>query len=116
MQYAIIKLGGNQYKIKEGDVIETENLNLKPGEKVSFDNVLLVVSNGTPIIGTPKVEGAYVKAVVLGNDKGEKIRVSKFKAKVRYRRVTGKRQNITKVKIEEIVTKEKRTKAEKRSS
>lgn len=113
MQYAIIKLSGKQYKVKKGDIVQTEKLNFKKGEKVSFDDVFLVFSNGNVIVGTPKIEGAFVRATVLDHTKGEKIRVAKFKAKVRYRRVTGKRQNLTSIKIEEIVSRSTPKKAVK---
>ncbi len=114
MQYAVIKLNSRQYKVKPGDVIEVEKLNYKKAEEVSFADVLLISSDGKVVLGTPTINGALVKATVLGETKGEKVRVSKFKAKVRYRRVTGKRQSLTKIKIEDIVSKESSKKTVKK--
>jgi large subunit ribosomal protein L21 len=102
MKYAVIKTGGKQYKVSEGDVIEIDRILNKDG-KVVFDEVLLVSSDAGVKIGKPTVENAKVEAKVLEDLKGEKIRVSKFKSKVRYRRVTGFRAFLTKVQIEKII-------------
>ncbi len=103
MRYAVITSGGKQYRVSEGDVIDVEKLALTANDSVSFENVLLSVSDGNITIGKPVVAGALVKGTVVEQRKGDKIRVAKFKAKVRYRRVTGKRQHLTRVKIEKIV-------------
>ncbi len=95
---AVIKTGGKQYKVKKGDIFKVEKLNKKPGETVVFDEVLLSGDK----IGTPKVEGAQVKAEVLAEGKGKKVRVVKYKAKVRYHKVYGHRQPFTQVKVVEI--------------
>lgn len=102
MKYAVIKLAGKQYKVKEGDIIETERLDLKPKDKLTIEDVFLTISDKDTKVGNPKVKGAKVKATLLDNIRGEKIRVSKFKAKVRYRRVTGHRQALSKVQIDDI--------------
>lgn len=96
--FAIIKTGGKQYKVKKGDILKVEKLNKKPGETVVFEEVLLSGDK----IGAPKVEGAQVKAEVLAEGKGKKIRVVKYKAKVRYHKVYGHRQPFTQVKVVEI--------------
>jgi large subunit ribosomal protein L21 len=103
--YAIIKTGGKQYKVKEGDTLEVEKLDGEEGKDVEFTDVLLIYSDKDKVdIGTPKVSGAKVVAKVLNPDvKGEKITIVKYKAKKRYRRKTGHRQKYTKVKIEKIV-------------
>lgn len=101
MKYAIIKTGGKQYKISEGDVIEVDKLPEKDG-KVFFDQVLMLVSDSGVKVGKPTVSGEKVEGKVLGSFKGVKIRVSKFKSKVRYRRVSGFRASLTKVQIEKI--------------
>lgn len=101
MKYAVIKTGGKQYKVSEGDVLDVERL---PEEKgaVSFSDVLLF-SDGTNVtVGKPLVDGVSVSGVILDSVKGEKIRVAKYKAKVRYRRVMGHRQKLSRVKIESI--------------
>lgn len=101
MKYAVIKTGGKQYKVSEGDVIEVDKLEVKE-DKVVFDNVLLLVSDEGVNIGKPFVSDAKVKGKLLEQKKGEKIRVAKFKSKVRYRRVTGFRAMLSKVQIEKI--------------
>ncbi len=101
MKYAVIKTGGKQYRVTEGDVIEVDKLEVKES-LVTFDNVLLLVSDEGVEIGKPFVLEAKVKGKLLEQKKGEKIRVAKFKSKVRYRRVTGFRAMLSKVQIEKI--------------
>lgn len=103
MEYAVIETGGKQYKVSKDSVIEIERLTQKPGEKFSF-GVLLHVVDGHVKLGNPIVEGVAVKAEVLEHLKGEKLRIAKFKAKSKYRRVTGHRQYLTKIKILDILT------------
>ena len=101
MNYAIIKTGGKQYKVSEGDVIEVDRLPETEG-KVVFDQVLLLVNDNGVKIGKPTISGEKVEGKVLSVFKGVKVRVSKFKSKVRYRRVSGFRASLTKVQIEKI--------------
>lgn len=105
MEYAIINTGGKQYKATLGVVLEIEKVDLEPGKDIVFDNVLLYTTNGTIKIGQPMLDGFSVKAKVLEQFKGEKIRVAKFKAKARYRRVQGHRQKLTRVEITKISAK-----------
>ena len=98
MKYAVIKTQGKQYKVKEGDLVTVDNVQ---DGKLNIE-VLLLVSEKTVKIGKPVVSGAKIKAKVLKNFKGEKIRVAKFKAKSRYRRVVGFRPSLTQIKIEKI--------------
>lgn len=102
MKYVVFRSGGKQYKVSEGDTLDIE-VPLK-NKEVAFDDVLLYSSDGNYKVGNPKVEGVSVKAIYLGEQKGEKIRVSKFKSKVRFRRVTGHRAKFSRVKIEKIVS------------
>lgn len=102
MKYAVVSLGGKQYKVSEGDVLELQSLGLKANDSYTFDTVLLVVDDKLRKIGTPHVSGASVAATVVEAKKGQKIRVAKYKAKVRYRKVIGFRPTITTVKIEKI--------------
>ncbi len=99
MKYAIIQTGGKQYKVSDGDVIEVERLTTEKDQIVSFKEVLLYTDDGVAKVGTPFVDGISVGATVVDQFRGDKIRVSKFKAKARYRRVTGHRQNLTRLKI-----------------
>lgn len=116
MQYVVIKTGGKQYKLSEGDEVELEKLPYDNNQEVIFDEVLLFVSDNDIKIGKPFIPGITVKAKVLEQKKGEKIRVAKFRAKSRYRRVMGHRQLLTKVRIEKIATVEKPSKPEKTST
>jgi len=104
MEYAIIKTGGKQYKVSKDSVIEVEKLNFKPGEEFFLEEVLLIVADENVKLGKPTINGAKVKATVLEHFKGEKLRIAKFKAKAKYRRVTGHRQYLTKIKILDILT------------
>lgn len=104
MKYAVIKTGGKQYKVKEGEIIEVDKLPLEKDKKVHFDQVLLYVSDGTVKIGKPILLDVSIKGKVLEQFKGQKIRVLKFKAKARYRRVMGFRPQLTRVQIEKIIT------------
>ncbi len=102
MKYAVIKTGGKQYKVSEGEELFIEKIAGKNGDSVVFDQVLLLVNEKKADIGRPLVEKAKVKAKILAQTRGKKIRVAKFKAKSRYRRVKGHRQALTQVKIEKI--------------
>ncbi len=102
--YAVLETGGKQYKVSLGDTLEVEKLFLKVGESVTFDKVLLLVDDNSTQIGTPYLPNTSVEAEVIAQVKGGKIRVAKFKAKVRYRRTTGHRQHLTKLNIKKITT------------
>lgn len=112
MKYAIIQTGGKQYKVSEGDVLEVEHLPNKKDQKVTFSEVLLYTNDGAIKLGNPFINGVTVEGVVLDHVKGDKIRVAKFKAKSRYRRVTGHRQSLSKVKIDLISEAKSAKKAE----
>ena len=100
--YAIIKTGGKQYKVSEGDSIVIEKLDVEEGATVEFDQVLTLVDGEDVQIGRPLVEGAKVSATVEKNGKGPKIRVFKYKSKINYRKRQGHRQPFTRVKIDKI--------------
>lgn len=95
---AVIKTGGKQYSVKEGDVIYVEKLGLEKDAEVDFD-VLMISDGENSRIGTPIVDGASVKAKVLGDVKGEKIVIFKYKSKKTYRKTQGHRQPYTKLEI-----------------
>jgi len=99
--YAIIATGGKQYRVNEGNVIFVEKINEAVDSTVSFDVLLLGDSDGVKI-GTPLVEGAVVEGKILGQVRGEKITVFKYKSKKNYRRKAGHRQPYTKVQITKI--------------
>lgn len=100
--YAIIKTGGKQYKVSEGDEIIIEKLEAEENSVVTFEEVLAIIDGDDAKIGTPNVEGAKVTATVVKNGKGPKLRIFKYKHKTNYRRRQGHRQPFTKVKIDKI--------------
>src|ERR687888_120513 len=109
--YAIVETGGKQYRVKPGDTVAVERLTGEPGETLDLERVLLVGDNGdSPRVGTPGVAGAVVRAEVLEHVRGEKIIVFRYKSKVRYRRKTGHRQALTRLKITDILLDGKSTK------
>ena len=97
--YAIVDIGGKQYKVEVGDVLYLEKLNAKEKESYSFNNVVAVVNDKTFNFGEPFLKGVSVVADVLKNGKRKKIRVFKYKQKKNYSRRFGHRQQYTKVKI-----------------
>ncbi len=99
MKFAVIKTGGKQFKVSEGDVIKVQKINKKPKEKITFKDVYLLVDGADVKIGQPLVKGTTVTAEVVDQQKDQKIRVVKFKAKSKYRRVQGHRQRLTVLKI-----------------
>ena len=99
--YAIIATGGKQYKVAEGDVIRVEKLGAAAGETVVFDQVL-VVSGDDVKVGNPTVEGASVAATVVGDIKGKKVIVYKYKRKTGYHKKNGHRQAYPELKIAKI--------------
>ncbi|HEY5652777.1 MAG TPA: 50S ribosomal protein L21 [Pontiella sp.] len=99
--YAVIETGGKQYRVQQGDVLDIELLTADAGASVEFD--ALAVSNGGDLtIGTPVVDGAKVKVSVVENLRGKKIYSFKKKRRKGYRRKIGHRQELTKIKVEEI--------------
>lgn len=102
--YAIVATGGKQYRVEPGQRLEVEKLPAEPGSQVDLGEVLLVGDGDTITVGQPTVPGARVLADVLGEVKGKKIIVFKYKNKVRYRRKTGHRQRYSRLVIKDIVT------------
>ena len=99
--YAIIATGGKQYKVSEGDIITIEKLGVEAGEKVTFDQVLVVGGEDLKV-GDPTVNGASVEASVVKEGRGKKVIVYKYKRKTGYHKKNGHRQAFTQVKIEKI--------------
>jgi large subunit ribosomal protein L21 len=100
--YAVIKSGGKQHKVSEGEEILLEKLSLDEGEVIEFSEVLAVNKDGNLNVGKPLLEGAVVKGKVINHLKTKKITVIKMKRRKDYRKKQGHRQNLTKVKIESI--------------
>ena len=100
--FAIMEVGGKQYKVSEGDVVYLEKMEVEAGETVKFDKVLAVSDNDSFKAGTPVVEGAFVEANVVKNGKSPKIVVFRYKSKKNEKKKQGHRQPYTKVQITKI--------------
>lgn len=100
--YAVIKTGGKQYRVSEGDTLRVEKLDVQQGAAVDFDQVLMIAEGGDIQIGTPLIDGGLVSAEVIGQGRGRKIEVRKFKRRKHYNRCHGHRQHYTEVKITRI--------------
>jgi large subunit ribosomal protein L21 len=101
MVYAVIRTGGKQYKVAEGDTVRVDLLSGAAGDKVKFDDVLMI-GGDEPKIGKPTVAGASVEAEIVGAVKGDKLVVFKFRKRKRSRRKAGHRQAFTAVKITQV--------------
>jgi large subunit ribosomal protein L21 len=101
MKYAVIKTGGKQYKVTEGQSLLVEKLNIEKNKPIEFDNVLLLVEDDKTKIGQPLLD-VKVRAKVLDQVRAEKIDIFKYKAKTGYHKKMGHRQNLTKIQIEKI--------------
>jgi large subunit ribosomal protein L21 len=101
--YAVVEMGGKQYKVSAGDNVDVEKLPFEVGEKIELDRVLLVADGEEVRVGQPTVEGAKVLATVTDHAKGRKVIVFKYKPKERYRRKKGHRQSHTQLRIEQII-------------
>ena len=99
---AIIETGGKQFNVSAGDVILVEKLEADEGTVFTFDKVLGIIDGDKTVFGKPVIDGAKVTAEVLGNIKGKKLIVFKYKSKKGFRKKKGHRQPYTKVKISEI--------------
>jgi large subunit ribosomal protein L21 len=97
--YAVILTGGKQYRVKEGDLLSVEKLDLDPGRKAQFDRVLLIEDGDAIQVGAPFLDHAMVLGLVLENYKDEKVLVFKKKRRKQFRRTRGHRQPLTKIRI-----------------
>ena len=100
--YAVIRTGGKQYRVANGDQIRVEKLDAEVGAKVTFDEVLLVGDDASTQVGTPIVDGASVSAEIVAQERGEKLTVFKYKRRKGYRVKNGHRQSLTRIAITHI--------------
>jgi large subunit ribosomal protein L21 len=102
--YAVIKTGGKQHKVSQGDVISIEKIDGSKGATVVFDEVLMVSSGEDVKVGTPFLKGARVEGEIIDQTKADKINVFKMKRRKGFKKKTGHRQKLTRMKIKEIST------------
>jgi len=100
--YAIVEIAGKQFKVEKDQQLFVHRLNAEAGEKIDFDNVMLVDNDGKVKVGSPKVKGAKVSAEVLEHVKGDKVIVFKKKRRKGYAVKNGHRQQFTKIQIDSI--------------
>ena len=100
--FAVIKTGGKQYKISEGDTLRVESLPYDEGEALEIDQVLMVADGDNIKLGQPYVEGSSVKAIVKSHGRGKKVEIIKFRRRKHYRKQQGHRQNYTELEITNI--------------
>ena len=101
--YAIVEISGKQYKVAPKQTIEVERLDVPEGDIVELDKVLFIEEDTNALVGNPVIKGAKVVATSLGEAKGEKVIVFRYKSKVRYRSKRGHRQTYTKILVNEII-------------
>jgi large subunit ribosomal protein L21 len=101
--YAVIQTGGKQYRVKSGEQLKIEALPAEVGAAVSFDRVLMLGEGDGIRVGAPFVAGAAVKATVVSQGRGEKIRIFKLRRRKHFAKTQGHRQSYTEVRIDEIV-------------
>lgn len=97
--YAVVKTGGKQYKVQEGDTIRVEKLDGKEGDEIKLDTVLMVTDGDKVTVGTPLIEGATVSAMVKAQGRGPKIKIIKFRRRKHHRKQMGHRQAYTELAI-----------------
>ena len=102
MAYAVIRTGGKQYKVAQGDVISVEKLDAEVNDSLTFDDVLLHVDGDKVRQGTPRVEGAKVTGKVLDQRKAKKVVAFKFRRRKGYHRTVGHRRRLTQIRIDSI--------------
>ena len=100
--YAVIKTGGKQHKVAEGEILKVEKLKASEGEPIDITDVLLIEKDGEVTIGSPFIEGAKVTAKILRHGKEDKVTIIKMKRRKDYRKKQGHRQNYSEIQIEQI--------------
>ena len=101
--HAIIKTGGKQYRVAEGDIVYVEKIEAEADSTIDLTEVLAIEDDGEITVGEPIVKGASVSCKVLSQGRAKKIIVMKYKPKKHYRKKTGHRQSYTKLKVEKIL-------------
>ena len=102
--YAVVKTGGKQYRVSEGQTLEVEKLEGSPGDRINLNEVLLLSEGDNVTVGRPLVDGASVEVEIVDHDKHRKVLVFKLRRRKRYRRKVGHRQPYTALKVTSINT------------
>jgi large subunit ribosomal protein L21 len=100
--YAVIKTGGKQYRVSEGETLKVEKLEVEPGKKITFDEVLMIADGNKVQIGSPHVTKASVDAKVISQGKGKKVHILKFRRRKHSMKQQGHRQLYTEIQIDKI--------------
>ncbi|MGE4596435.1 MAG: 50S ribosomal protein L21 [Methylophilaceae bacterium] len=103
--YAVIKTGGKQFKVSEGETLRVEKLPTEVGKIHNISSVLTIVDGDKVTIGTPLIKGATVDATVVSHGRGDKVKIFKMNRRKHYRKSQGHRQSFTEIKISKIVIK-----------
>ncbi len=103
--YAVIKTGGKQYRVVQGERLKVEKLDVEVGGTVTLDQILMVSDGDKTTIGSPIIKGATVKATVVSHGRGDKVMIFKMRRRKHYRKTQGHRQSFTEIKIEAIAAK-----------
>ncbi len=102
MSYAIFRAAGQQFRATKGDTVQVPKLDMEPGAKVTFDEVLLTSDGKKVKAGQPTVKGAKVVGQIVRHGRGDKLFVFRFKRRKNYRRKTGHRQPFTEIKVTDL--------------
>ena len=100
--YAVFKTGGKQYRVSEGETLKIEKLEVEPGKKVTFNEILMIADGDNVQVGSPLVDKASVEAKVISQGKGKKVNILKFKRRKHSMKQQGHRQLFTEIKISKI--------------
>jgi large subunit ribosomal protein L21 len=100
--YAVIKTGGKQYRVAAGDKLKVESIAADVGAEITLDQVLMIADGDKVTTGAPMIDGAAVKARVVGHGRGAKIKIFKMRRRKHYRKTQGHRQNYTEIEIQGI--------------
>ena len=103
--YAVIKTGGKQFKVSEGETLKIEKLSSEVGKKISINDVLTFVDGEKVIIGAPIIEGASVNATIVSHGRGDKVKIFKMNRRKHYKKSQGHRQSFTEIKVDKIAVK-----------
>ena len=103
--YAVIKTGGKQFKVTEGETLKVEKLSTDVGKALVLNSVLTFVDGDKVTIGKPMIKGASIDATVISHGKGDKVKIFKMNRRKGYRKSQGHRQSFTEIKINKIAVK-----------